>query len=106
MKRLCLLLLDVLGDGERDSCCDSPAASGAPHGVDAAVGNDEQNLRLCNGYDFPLRIEAFSVGGRRADGVRLRRGLTLHGAFRQGKNRFFHAENFVKKLSLNLCQNR
>lgn len=37
-------------------------ASYLPHGVDAAVGNDEQNLRLRNGYDFPLRIEAFSVG--------------------------------------------
>ena len=30
--------------------------------MDAAVGNDEQNLRMRNGYDFPLRIEAFSVG--------------------------------------------
>ena len=37
-------------------------ASYLPHGMDAAVGNDEQNLRLRNGYAFPLRIEAFSVG--------------------------------------------
>ena len=37
-------------------------ASYLPHGVDAAVGNDEQNLRLRNGYDFPLCIDAFSVG--------------------------------------------
>ena len=37
-------------------------ASYLAHGMDAAVGNDEQNLRLRNGYDFPLRIEAFSEG--------------------------------------------
>ncbi|MDY4140263.1 MAG: VanW family protein [Eubacteriales bacterium] len=41
---------------------ESFSASYLPHGMDAAVGNDEQNLRLRNGYAFPLRIEAFSVG--------------------------------------------
>ena len=29
--------------------------------MDAAAGNDEQNLRIRNGYAFPLRIKAFSV---------------------------------------------
>lgn len=28
-----------------------------PHGVDAAVGNDNLNLRFRNDYDFPIRIE-------------------------------------------------
>jgi len=28
-----------------------------PHGVDAAVGNDELNLRFRNNYDFPIRVE-------------------------------------------------
>lgn len=28
-----------------------------PHGVDAAVGNDDLNLRFRNNYDFPIRVE-------------------------------------------------
>ena len=28
-----------------------------PHGVDAAVGNDNLNLRFRNNYDFPIRVE-------------------------------------------------
>jgi len=28
-----------------------------PHGVDAAVGNDNLNLRFRNDYDFPIRVE-------------------------------------------------
>ena len=28
-----------------------------PHGVDAAVGSDELNLRFRNNYDFPIRVE-------------------------------------------------
>lgn len=33
-----------------------------PHGVDAAVGNDNLNLRFQNNYDFPIRIEGHSSG--------------------------------------------
>ena len=32
-------------------------ASYLPHGVDAAVGNDNLNLRFRNNYSFPIRIE-------------------------------------------------
>ncbi len=32
-------------------------ASYLPHGVDAAVGNSNLNLRFRNNYDFPIRIE-------------------------------------------------
>lgn len=32
-------------------------ASYLPHGVDAAVGNDNLNLRFRNNYDFPIRVE-------------------------------------------------
>ena len=32
-------------------------ASYLPHGVDAAVGNDNLNLRFQNNYDFPIRVE-------------------------------------------------
>ncbi len=32
-------------------------ASYLPHGVDAAVGNNNLNLRFINNYDFPIRIE-------------------------------------------------
>ena len=28
-----------------------------PHGVDAAVGSDNLNLRFRNNYDFPIRVE-------------------------------------------------
>lgn len=31
-----------------------------PHGVDAAVGNDDLNLRFTNHYDFPIRVEGHS----------------------------------------------
>ena len=34
-----------------------------PHGMDAAVGNDTQNLRFQNDYDFPLRVEASAQDG-------------------------------------------
>ncbi len=33
-----------------------------PHGVDAAVGNENLNLRFRNGYDFPIRVEGHSSG--------------------------------------------
>lgn len=33
-----------------------------PHGVDAAVGNDDLNLRFRNDYDFPIRVEGHSSG--------------------------------------------
>ncbi len=33
------------------------AAAYLPHGVDAAVGNSELNLRFRNDYDFPIRLE-------------------------------------------------
>ncbi len=33
------------------------AAPYLPHGVDAAVGNATLNLRFCNDYDFPIRLE-------------------------------------------------
>lgn len=33
-----------------------------PHGVDAAVGSDNLNLRFRNGYDFPIRVEGHSSG--------------------------------------------
>lgn len=32
-------------------------ASYLPHGVDAAVGNTDLNLRFRNNYDFPIRVE-------------------------------------------------
>lgn len=32
-------------------------ASYLPHGVDAAVGNNDLNLRFRNNYDFPIRVE-------------------------------------------------
>jgi vancomycin resistance protein YoaR len=32
-------------------------ASYLPHGVDAAVGNTNLNLRFRNDYDFPIRVE-------------------------------------------------
>ncbi len=32
-------------------------ASYLPHGVDAAVGNENLNLRFRNNYDFPIRVE-------------------------------------------------
>ncbi len=38
------------------------AASYLPHGVDAAVGNDTQNLKFRNDYDFPIRIEGHTSG--------------------------------------------
>lgn len=41
-------------------------ASGAkylPHGMDAAVGNDNINLIVQNNYDFPIRIEASAQDG-------------------------------------------
>ena len=34
-----------------------------PHGVDAAVGTDVQNLIIINAYDFPIRIEASAQDG-------------------------------------------
>jgi len=34
-----------------------------PHGVDAAVGNDNLNLRIRNDYDFPIRIVASAQDG-------------------------------------------
>ena len=36
-----------------------------PHGVDAAVGNDQLNLRFRNDYDFPIRLE----GNTNSDGA-------------------------------------
>ena len=33
-----------------------------PHGVDAAVGNENLNLRFRNDYDFPIRVEGHSSG--------------------------------------------
>ena len=33
-----------------------------PHGVDAAVGSDNLNLRFTNMYDFPIRVEGHSSG--------------------------------------------
>ncbi len=39
------------------------AASYLPHGVDAAVGNDELNFRFRNDYPFPVRIDASSQDG-------------------------------------------
>ena len=38
-------------------------ASYLPHGVDAAVGNDNLNLRIRNDYDFPIRVEASAQDG-------------------------------------------
>ena len=35
-------------------------ASYLPHGVDAAVGSDNLNLRFRNDYDFPIRVEGHS----------------------------------------------
>ena len=37
-------------------------ASYLPHGVDAAVGTNNLNLRFENDYDFPIRIEGHSSG--------------------------------------------
>ena len=37
-------------------------ASYLPHGVDAASGGTNLNLRFRNDYDFPIRIEAESQG--------------------------------------------
>ncbi len=34
-----------------------------PHGVDAAVGNKQLNLRIRNDYDFPIRVVASSQDG-------------------------------------------
>ena len=42
-----------------------PGPGGAkylPHGVDAAVGNENLNLRFRNDYDFPIRVEGHSSG--------------------------------------------
>ena len=39
------------------------AASYLPHGVDAAVGNDELNFRVRNDYPFPIRFDASSQDG-------------------------------------------
>ena len=33
-----------------------------PHGVDAAVGNTNLNLRFRNNYDFPIRVEGHTSG--------------------------------------------
>ena len=33
-----------------------------PHGVDAAVGSENLNLRFRNGYDFPIRVEGHTSG--------------------------------------------
>lgn len=33
-----------------------------PHGVDAAVGNSQLNLKIRNDYSFPIRIEGHSTG--------------------------------------------
>jgi len=38
-------------------------ASYLPHGVDAAVGNDNLNLLIRNDYDFPIRVEASAQDG-------------------------------------------
>lgn len=38
-------------------------ASYAPHGVDAAVGNDNLNLRFRNDFDFPITIDASVQNG-------------------------------------------
>ena len=38
-------------------------ASYLPHGVDAAVGTDNLNLRIRNDYDFPIRVEASAQDG-------------------------------------------
>lgn len=38
-------------------------ASYAPHGVDAAVGNEELNLRFRNDYEFPITLDCTAQNG-------------------------------------------